>query len=319
MKTVSRIVDVSTVHLGVTKDVRPAHLAGRRSAPTPAGALHWPRPLDFATTTADIVGLYLVPPRHAEVFGLDGEDRRSGAGPQVLRIAALIGSRQRHGFRVRVHAVRHALALHHDEHPDRKVVGTTMALPRPRNFSALTERFLLTRAPDREVRLILKNLVRHKTNTVAALLDEHRSATLRFTPTYSSRLKRLKAVAPGRAREHAVTVHLHIDAGHPARKLRRYGPTYAKHAKPVSPEVRQLGEVARRGARFPTERIRRVPFELARRIPKHAGASLAHVDNRMTNGPDQGHPQPVAGPRIASLRLLVARFASQCYTDETWK
>ena len=76
------------VHLGMSKDVvervwreadlRPHRLARYMASTDP----------DFETKAADIIGLYLDPPRHAAVFCMDEKTAISGARSPGPRVAA---------------------------------------------------------------------------------------------------------------------------------------------------------------------------------------------------------------------------------------
>ena len=85
---------------------------------------------DFERKAADIIDLYLAPPRHAAVFCLDEKtslqalDRRDPVLPAV--------SRARRTTRVRVLAPRHTLPLCGAQYPDRRGAGADRAAPHQR-------------------------------------------------------------------------------------------------------------------------------------------------------------------------------------------
>ena len=145
---------------------------------------------DFETKAADIIGLYLDPPRHAAVFCLDEKtaiqvlDRRD----RVLPLSP--GHVERHGFEYKRHGTLSLYAALNIQTGD--VVGRTTARHTSQDFVGFLGEVVATCEPDQEIHVILDNLSGHKTKLVAAFLDEHPNVKLDFTPTYSSWLNQVE-------------------------------------------------------------------------------------------------------------------------------
>ena len=144
----------------------------------------------FEQKATDVIGLYLNPPAHAAVFGVDEKtaiqalDRRN----PVLPLSP--GRAERHGFEY----VRHGtLSLYAAlEVGTGRVEGMTV----PRHTSAAFLQFLdqvvASQPQRRAVHVICDNLSAHKTKAVDAWLSDHPRVTLHFTPTYSSWLNQVE-------------------------------------------------------------------------------------------------------------------------------
>ena len=177
-------------HLGVGKDVvqrvwreadlRPHRLARYMASNDP----------DFETKAADVIGLYLDPPRHAAVFCVDEKtaiqalDRRD----RVLPLSP--GRIERHGFEYKRHRTLSLYAALNIQTGE--VQGKTTARHTSQDFVGFLGEVVTTCEPAQEIHVILDNLSAHKTQTVAAFLDAHPNVKLHFTPTYSSWLNQVE-------------------------------------------------------------------------------------------------------------------------------
>ncbi len=145
---------------------------------------------DFERKAADIIGLYLNPPRHAAVFCVDEKtaiqalDRRD----PVLPLSP--GRAERHGFEY----VRHGtLSLYAAlEVGSGHVEGMAAARHTSADFLAFLDRVVATQPKRREIHFILDNLSAHKTREVRAWLAAHPRVHLHYTPTYSSWLNQVE-------------------------------------------------------------------------------------------------------------------------------
>ena len=161
-------------------DLRPHRLARYTASNDP----------DFETKAADIIGLYLDPPRHAAVFCIDEKtaiqalDRRD----RVLPLSP--GRVERHGFEYKRHGTLSLYAALNVRTGE--VQGKTTARHTSPDFVDFLGEVVATRALDEEIHVILDNLSTHKTKLVEAFLDEHPNLTLHFTPTYSSWLNQVE-------------------------------------------------------------------------------------------------------------------------------
>ena len=161
-------------------DLRPHRLARYMASNDP----------DFETKAADIIGLYLDPPRHAAVFCIDEKtaiqalDRRD----RVLPLSP--GRVERHGFEYKRHGTLSLYAALNVRTGE--VQGKTTARHTSPDFVDFLGEVVATRALDEEIHVILDNLSTRKTKLVKAFLDEPPNVTLHFTPTYSSWLNQVE-------------------------------------------------------------------------------------------------------------------------------
>ena len=216
-------------HLDVSKDIvqrvwreadlRPHRLARYMASNDP----------DFETKAADIIGLYLDPPRHAAVFCIDEKtaiqalDRRD----RVLPLSP--GRVERHGFEYKRHGTLSLYAALNVRTGE--VQGKTTARHTSPDFVEFLGEVVATRALDEEIHVILDNLSTHKTKLVEAFLDEHPNVTLHFTPTYSSWLNQVELWF-SKVQRDVLSRGIFTSTADLARKLRRYIDAYSKRAKP---------------------------------------------------------------------------------------
>lgn len=216
-------------HLGVSKnlvqrvwreaDLRPHRLARYMASTDP----------DFERKAADIIGLYLNPPRHAAVFCIDEKtaiqalDRRD----RVLPLSP--GRVERHGFEYKRHGTLSLYAALNVRTGE--VQGKTTARHTSLDFVGFLGEVVATREPGEAIHVIVDNLSTHKTKTVAAFLDEHPNVSLHFTPTYSSWLNQVELWF-SKVQRDVLSRGVFTSTADLARKLRRYIDAYAKRAKP---------------------------------------------------------------------------------------
>ena len=188
-----------------------------------------PLPPDFETKAADVIGLYLDPPRHAAVFCVDEKtaiqalDRRD----RVLPLSP--GRIERHGFEYKRHGTLSLYAALNIQTGE--VQGKTTARHTSQDFVGFLGEVVTTCEPAQEIHVILDNLSAHKTQTVAAFLDAHPNVKLHFTPTYSSWLNQVELWF-SKVQRDVLSRGVFTSIADLARKLRRYIQAYAKQAKP---------------------------------------------------------------------------------------
>jgi transposase len=145
---------------------------------------------DFEKKAADVIGLYLKPPRHAAVFCVDEKTAIQALDRKDPILPLSPGRAERHGFEY----VRHGtLSLYAAlDTQTGEVVGKTTSRHTSQEFVAfLTD--LIARQPEgHEIHIILDNLSAHKTRRVQEFLDERPNVRLHFTPTYSSWLNQVE-------------------------------------------------------------------------------------------------------------------------------
>jgi transposase len=88
-----------------------------------------------------------------------------------------------------------------------------------------------TQPAEREVHVILDNFSPHKTDLVTDFLQQHPNVTLRFTPTYSSRLNQVESWF-SRLQRDVIDRGIFTSVADLKRKILRYIRLYQKTAKP---------------------------------------------------------------------------------------
>ena len=216
-------------HLGVSKDL--VHRVWREADLKPHRLERYmaSNDPDFERKAADIIGLYLDPPRHAAVFCVDEKtaiqalDRRD----RVLPLSP--GRAERHGFEYKRNGTLSLYAALNTE--TGHVQGKTAARHTSREFVNFLGDVVAGCEPEREIHIILDNLSAHKTKLVASFLDAHPNVTLHFTPTYSSWLNQVELWF-SKVQRDVIARGVFTSTADLARKLRRYINAYSKDAKP---------------------------------------------------------------------------------------
>ena len=184
---------------------------------------------DVEAQAADIIGLYLHPPRHAAIFCVDEKsaiqalDRRD----RVLPLSP--GRVERHGFEYKRHGTLSLYAALNTQ--TGAVQGTTTARHTSQDFVEFLGEVVASCDPDQEIYIILDNLSAHKTPKVAAFLEQHPNVSLHFTPTDSSWLNQIELWF-SKVQRDVIARGIITSTADLARKLRRYINAYAQHAKP---------------------------------------------------------------------------------------
>ena len=216
-------------HLGISKDL--VHRVWREADLKPHRLERYmaSNDPDFERKAADIIGLYLNPPRHAAVFCVDEKtaiqalDRRD----RVLPLSP--GRAERHGFEYKRNGTLSLYAALNTK--TGQVHGKTAARHTSQDFVAFLGEVVGRCEPHREIHIILDNLSAHKTKKVAAFLDQHPNVALHFTPTYSSWLNQVELWFSKLQRD-VIARGVFTSTADLARKLRRYINAYSKDAKP---------------------------------------------------------------------------------------
>jgi len=182
---------------------------------------------DFETKAADIIGLYLDPPRHAalccidETTAIQALDRRD----RVLPLSP--GRVERHGFEYKRHGTLSLYAALNVRTGE--VQGKTTARHTSLDFVGFLGEVVATRALDEEIHVVLDNLSTHKTKLVEAFLEEHPNVTLHFTLTYSSWLNQVELWF-SKVQRDVLSRGIFTSTADLARK--RYIDAYSKRARP---------------------------------------------------------------------------------------
>jgi len=185
---------------------------------------------DFETKAADIIGLYLNPPRHAAVFAFDEKSAIQALDRLQPVLPLSPGRAERHGFEYYRHGTVSLLAALNTRTGE--VVGQTV----PRHTSAVFVDFLTevvgTQPRGTEIHVILDNLSTHKTKRVVEFLAAHPSVHLHFTPTYASWLNQIELWFSKMERE-LITRGIFRSVADLRRKIMRYVRHYNRTARPI--------------------------------------------------------------------------------------
>jgi transposase len=143
----------------------------------------------FEEKAADVLGLYLHPPRHAIVFAVDEKTAIQALDRLDPVLPLSPGRIERPGFEYYRHGTLSLSAALNTRTGE--IIGQTV----PRHTSAAFVDFLgdiVTAHPHRDIHVIVDNLAAHKTKAVQTFLDAHPRVSLHFTPTYASWLNQVE-------------------------------------------------------------------------------------------------------------------------------
>jgi transposase len=138
---------------------------------------------DFEQKAADVIGLYLNPPKRAVVVAVDEKTAIQALDRLDPVLPLSPGRAERHGFEYYRHGTLSLYAALNTRTGE--IIGQTV----PRHTSEAFIDFLgdiLTAHPRRPLHVIVDNLAAHKTKAVQAFLAAHPQVHLHFTPTYAS-------------------------------------------------------------------------------------------------------------------------------------
>jgi transposase len=185
---------------------------------------------DFETKAADIIGLYLNPPRHAAVFAFDEKSAIQALDRLQPVLPLSPGRVERHGFEYYRHGTLSLLAAVNTQ--TGQVIGRTV----PRHTSAAFVGFLadvVAAQPRRkEIHVILDNLSTHKTKAVSQFLAAHPNVHLHFTPTYASWLNQIELWFSKMERD-LIARGIFRSVGDLRRKIMRYIRYSNRTARPI--------------------------------------------------------------------------------------
>jgi transposase len=183
----------------------------------------------FESKAADIIGLYLNPPRHAAVFCVDEKTAIQALDRMDPVLPLSPGRAERHGFEYYRHGTLSLFAALNVK--SGKVTGKTA----PRHTSAEFIQFLteVVRQSSwaREIHIVLDNLSAHKTKAVEEFLEQNPRVHFHFTPTYSSWLNQVELWFAKIQRD-VIDRGVFTSVADLARKLRGYIRAYEKTARP---------------------------------------------------------------------------------------
>jgi len=135
---------------------------------------------DFETKAADIIGLYLNPPRHAAVFCVDEKTAIQALDRLDPVLPLSPGRAERHGFEYFRHGTLSLYAAL--DTATGRVHGKTAARHTSREFVAFLKEVLSLCPGNKHIHIILDNLSAHKTTAVREFLEKNPRVHFHFTP-----------------------------------------------------------------------------------------------------------------------------------------
>ncbi len=184
---------------------------------------------DFESKAADIIGLYLNPPRHAAVFCVDEKTAIQALDRLDPVLPLSPGRAERHGFEYYRHGTLSLYAAL--DTASGRVHGKTAARHTSLEFVAFLKEVVSLCPRNKQIHIILDNLSAHKTTLVREFLEQNPRVHFHFTPTYSSWLNQVELWFARIERE-VIARGIFTSVSDLARKLRRYIKAYSAHAKP---------------------------------------------------------------------------------------
>ena len=184
----------------------------------------------FETKAADIIGLYLNPPRHAAVFCVDEKTAIQALDRKDPVLPLSPGRAERHGFEYFRHGTLSLYAAFNTQTGE--VLGKTAQRHTSAEFVAFLTDIVAHQPRGKPIHVIADNLSAHKTKRVAEFLEAHPNVHLHFTPTYSSWLNQVELWFAKIERD-VIARGVFTSVTDLKRKLMRYIRHYNKSAKPV--------------------------------------------------------------------------------------
>jgi transposase len=184
---------------------------------------------DFESKAADIIGLYLNPPRHAAVFCVDEKTAIQALDRLDPVLPLSPGRAERHGFEYYRHGTLSLYAAL--DTASGRVHGKTANRHTSREFVAFLKEIVSLCPRHKQVHIILDNLSAHKTTLVREFLEQNPRVQFHFTPTYSSWLNEVELWF-ARIERDVIARGIFTSVSDLARKLRRYINTYSANARP---------------------------------------------------------------------------------------
>lgn len=185
---------------------------------------------DFEAKAADVIGLYLNPPKHAAVFCVDEKTHIQALDRLDPVLPLSPGRLERHGFEYYRHGTLSLMAAL--EVASGTVVGKTIARNTSAEFVSFLEEVVATQPRKREIHVIADNLSTHKTKGVDAFLKAHPTVRLHYTPTYSSWLNQVE-IWFAKIERDVIARGVFSSVADLRRKLMRYIRRYNRQPRPI--------------------------------------------------------------------------------------
>lgn len=144
----------------------------------------------FEAKAADVIGLYLDPPKHAVVLCVDEKSSIQALDRLDPVLPLSPGRAERHGFEYYRHGTLSLYAAL--EVATGQVKGRPAERHASPDFLAFMDEVVADYPVDQDVHVILDNFSAHKTKAVQAWQAVHSHVQFHFTPTYSSWLNQVE-------------------------------------------------------------------------------------------------------------------------------
>jgi transposase len=185
---------------------------------------------DFESKAADIIGLYLNPPRHAAIFCLDEKSHIQALDRLDPVLPLSPGRAERHGFEYYRHGTLSLYAAL--DTLNGTVVGKPVARHTSQEFVGFLQEVIDSQPHGKEIHVILDNLSAHKSVVVREFLDCHPQVRLHFTPTYSSWLNQVE-IWFAKIERDVIARGVFTSVADLRRKLMRYIRRYNREPRPI--------------------------------------------------------------------------------------
>lgn len=185
---------------------------------------------DFETKAADIIGLYLNPPKHAAVFCVDEKSHIQALDRLDPVLPLSPGRLERHGFEYFRHGTLSLYAAL--DTLSGEVYGKTVARHTSDELVSFLKELLAAQPRGREIHVILDNLSAHKSAKVRSFLEATPRITLHFTPTYSSWLNQVE-IWFAKIERDVIARGVFTSKADLSKKLMRYIRRYNRNARPI--------------------------------------------------------------------------------------
>jgi transposase len=184
---------------------------------------------DFERKAADIIGLYLDPPKHAAVFCVDEKTAIQALDRAQPVLPMGPGRVERRSFEYVRHGTLSLFAAF--EVTTGRVTGQPSARHASADFLRFLDALVGPYHPTKAIHIILDNHSAHKTPAVAAGRAAHPNVHFHFTPTYSSWLNQVELWFAKISRE-MIRRGVFTSVRDLAKKLLQYIKLYNKSCRP---------------------------------------------------------------------------------------
>jgi transposase len=185
---------------------------------------------DFERKAADIIGLYLDPPKHAAVFCLDEKSHIQALDRLDPVLPLSPGRLERHGFEYFRHGTLSLYAAL--DTLSGTVLGKTVRRHTSDELVVFLGELLATQPRNREIHVILDNLSAHKSATLRRFLEATPRLKLHYTPTYSSWLNQVE-IWFAKIERDVIARGVFTSTTDLSKKLMRYIRRYNRNARPI--------------------------------------------------------------------------------------